>query len=101
MEYPAEFHTGLITVSSIFMAIGGIIAAVVASREDIARQLGRHSIRLVLASILFGVPCVVFALVWFAAPSEGPTTMAIIFLVFQSVFMFAPLWRLINSLTKR
>jgi len=104
MQYAPEFHTALITVSSIFMAIAGIIATILVSRENIGGRMKKSTkvyIQLVLGSIVLGILSITFALSWFSLPSGSSTNGAIVALLFQFLLMYFSLWRLINDPEKR
>ena len=101
MQYALEFHTALITVSSVFMAIAGIMVAIALSRENTDRKLSRLFIGLVLGSLIPGILSMVFALTWFSTPADSKTIMAVILLLVQFLVMYLPLWGLLTALIRR
>ena len=101
MQYAPEYHTALIAISSVFMAIAGIIVAILVSRGTTNERLNRLSTLLELVSILPGTLCMIYALSWFSSASGDDTLVAQVALIVQFLLMYAPLWALIRNLIKR
>ena len=100
MQYAPEFHTALIAVSSTFMAIAGIIVAIVLSRPDAFERRNRVLIQLELGSIIPGVISMILALTWFSVALDRYTITAAIALICQFFLMYFPLWGLIRDLDR-
>jgi hypothetical protein len=100
MQYAPEFHTALITVSSIFILVAGIMVTILVSRETTIKLLPKTYIQLALGSIAFGIISIICALVWFVVMNEVLTQGAILALIFQSIAAFVPLWQLIGHFEK-
>lgn len=98
MEHALEFHTALIAISSTFMAVAGIIVAILISRKDGHERVHRLCILLVLMSVGCGAISVVFGLSWFSAECEALTLLARLGLMFQSLLLFVPLGVLMRRL---
>jgi hypothetical protein len=104
MQYAPEFHTALITVSSILIAVAGIMVTVLVSGGTVDKLLKKIKlskkiyIGLVLGSIALGIISIVCALFWFVVVKWSLTWGALVALISQSIFTFVPLWRLIGHL---
>jgi len=102
MQYPAEFHTALITVSSILILVAGVMVRIVVPERAVERLrrktgLSRGAyINFSLGSMVFGVVSIGLALAWFGVGGSSFTGGAVITLVGQSGMAFGPLWRLMR-----
>jgi len=102
MQYAPEFHTALITVSSIFIAVAGIMLTILVSTETLERVLKRAKLPrklymgMLLTSILFGAASIILALAWFVSMNKYLTEGAMLTLTVQAIDTFILLWRLIG-----
>lgn len=102
MVHAVEYHSALITVSSVFVGIAGIVFAVVLSHEStIFKPIIRWFISLSLISIFAGIICMIFALTWFSLPSDSATLVSGIALIIQFACIFSPLVTLIQPYLNR
>jgi len=102
MAYPGEYYSSIITVSSVFIGIAGIVFAIILSSEKkVFREIIGWFILFLTGSIIAGILCMIFALDWLDKPSGGAAAVTGIALIIQFVLIILPLGVLIQPYLSR
>ena len=103
MEYPVEYHSALITISSVLIGVAGIILAVVLSNKNtIFQQIIGWFVVMLAISIVAGIISMIFTLNWFISVGNVSNWIAGIALIFQFILIIVPLATLVQPyLTKK
>jgi len=103
MEYPVEYHSALITLSSVLIGAAGIILAIVLSNNNtIFQQIIGWFIVMLSISIVAGIISMIFTLDWFIGVGNVDNWIAGIALIIQFTFILIPLATLVQPyLTKK
>ncbi|MFX1539000.1 MAG: hypothetical protein ACFFDI_32860 [Promethearchaeota archaeon] len=97
MTYPQDYMHSIITISSVLIAVAGILIAIRVNRDTLRNAISQ----LLLFSIFPGIGALVFAQWWFAIPVDGRAIVSILFLSLQLILVMVPLFLLVYSSSRK